>query len=202
MNLPLAVAACVTAFALGATPTANLVAARWAGTDLRSVSTGTVSATNVFRVAGLLPFLLTSAVDVAKGVAAALLVTPFDAPTIAVAAALTVIGHNWSPWLRGAGGRGVLTSVGFLLVAAPAGAALVLVAIVLGFLANATAPACLIAQLTLTPLLTLLSGAEGTALGLALAAPMLLKRLAGNAIPPRSAGYRVYARRLLHDRDN
>jgi glycerol-3-phosphate acyltransferase PlsY len=181
-------------YALGSVSFADLVARRVAGADLRLVGTGTVSAANVHRVAGVPAFLAVALLDVGKGAAAARMAA--DRP--ALGAALVVAGHNWSPMLRGAGGRGVLPALGALLVTAPTGAALLAGGIAAGRLGGDTAPGCFVAQVLMVPVLAAVSGRRGALLGAAVAVPMLVKRMLGNG---PAGSRRVYLTRLVYDRD-
>jgi len=186
---------------LGSIPFSNIVARSVTGHDLRIIGTGTVSPTNVYRVAGSRPFATACLLDLAKGAMAAVLVKDRHAALVAAAAGLTITGHNWSPFLRGAGGRGVLPATGVLLVAAPPGATLMVGAVVVGYLMGDTAPTCLVAEVLLTPALAAIRGRSGALLGVVLSTPMLVKRLLGNGRPaPDHSGY-LYKTRIIYDRD-
>jgi glycerol-3-phosphate acyltransferase PlsY len=187
------------AFALGSVSFAQGAARIAADQDLRLVGNGTVSATGVFRVAGYRPFLLVCLLDAGKGAAAALLTRRLPTGARAMAAGLVIMGHNWSPLLRGAGGRGVMPAMGFLAVTHPTGAALLAGGVVAGYVTGDAAPGCFVAQMFLTPLLALTGGRRGALLGAAVAAPMLAKRLTGNRISPRPAT--TYWTRAVYDRD-
>jgi glycerol-3-phosphate acyltransferase PlsY len=188
------------AFVVGAVPVAQLVARRTTGKDLRRLGTGTVSATNVYQAGGVRPFAAASLLDVGKGALVAALVGRRDARLLATAAGLAVIGHNWSPFLRGAGGRGVLPAMGVLAVAAPSGAAVLGAGIVGGYVTGDSAPGCFAAQLLLVPVLARTHGRSGALLGMALTAPMLAKRAVGNRLP-RPISVRTIGARLIYDRD-
>jgi acyl phosphate:glycerol-3-phosphate acyltransferase len=118
----------------------------------------------------------------------------------AVAGGFAVAGHNWSPILRGAGGRGIAPALGSLLVNAWPGAVLLLGGLVVGRAFRQTAFGGFVAELALAPALALTNGATGALAGGAVAVPMLAKRLVGNAAPA-NAGVRTYVQRLLFDRD-
>ena len=94
------------AFAVGAVPFSYLIAHSLARTDLRQVGSGTVSGTGLYRVAGFAPLVVGGLCDVGKGA-----LGPFLAGDrwllMAFAGAVSVIGHNWSLFLNGAGGRGL-----------------------------------------------------------------------------------------------
>lgn len=192
------------AFLLGAMPFANIVAQVTADEDLRFVGNGTVSATAVYQVAGFRSFAVSCALDVAKGVLAVSLAGEDQPALLAAAAGLAITGHNWSPFLRGAGGRGVLPAVGALLVTSPSGAALLLSALAVGRAAGNTGLACFTAQALLVPLLGATRGKDGVMLGTALVLPMMIKRVFGNERPRTSTGSsarQVYLARVLYDAD-
>ena len=105
-------------FLIGSVPIANLVAHFTRGVDLREVGTGTVSGTSLYRVAGFLPLAAAGILDIGKG-AVGPLAAGTDRPVLAaLAGGAAVIGHNWSPFLRGAGGRGISPAIGALGVTA------------------------------------------------------------------------------------
>jgi len=127
----------IVSFALGAIPFSNLLAQSVAGTDLRSVGSGTVSGTALYRVAGFAPLAVGGLLDVAKAVPGVL--AAGSAPVVgALAAGAAVAGHNWSPFLRGAGGRGVSPAMGALAVVYWPGAVLLLAGLGVGRLMRQT----------------------------------------------------------------
>jgi glycerol-3-phosphate acyltransferase PlsY len=195
----LAAGVCVLSFLAGAVPFSNLVA-RWRrGVDLRETGTGTVSGTALFRVAGF-PALAGAGIgDVAKGALGPLLL--LHHPVVAgIAGGCAVAGHNWSPFLRGHGGRGIAPALGSLLVNAWPGAVLLLAFLVIGRAGRQTGLASFVAEALLAPVLAVTNGTGGAVAGGAVAAPMLVKRVLGNA-RPTEPGVGVYVRRLLFDRD-
>jgi len=125
---PFAVAlCCVTAYLLGSIPFGYL-AGKINGVDIRTVGSGNVGATNVFRCVGKGWGIAVFACDFLKGFAAARLLPPLavrlgDAPStagLAIACAfLAVAGHNWPITLRFKGGKGVATTAGALVGIAP-----------------------------------------------------------------------------------
>ena len=194
-------------FVVGSIPVANLFARVTRGVDLREVETGTVSGTGLYRVAGFTWLAVAGILDIAKGAVGPLLAGSGRPGLAAVAGGLAVAGHDWSPFLRGAGGRGIAPAVGALLVNAWVGAVLLLAALGLGRLARRTGLFTFVAEVVLTPVLALTDGGVGALAGLAVATPMLLKRVTGNAPAARTdasvdtARHRIYVHRLLYDRD-
>ncbi len=117
-------AASMAAFLLGSIPF-GLLLTRLAGTtDLRSVGSGNIGATNVLRTGRKGLALLTLLLDGGKG-AAAVFVAGYYGPDLqAVAGTAVVLGHMFPPWLMFRGGKGVATLFGVLFVVSwPAGLA-------------------------------------------------------------------------------
>jgi glycerol-3-phosphate acyltransferase PlsY len=110
----------VAGFLIGSIPT-GLIIARGLGIDPRKAGSGNIGATNVLRTTGKLPALFTLAGDMAKGVVAVLLARYFDAGSVqeGIVGIMSVLGHNFSIFLRFRGGKGVATSLGVLIVYAP-----------------------------------------------------------------------------------
>jgi acyl phosphate:glycerol-3-phosphate acyltransferase len=185
-------------YAAGAVPVSNLAARLLRGVDLRTVGSGTVSGTSLYRVAGFGPLAAAGLLEVGKG-AVGPLAAGRDHPLAgALAGALAVTGHNWSPLLGWAGGRGFSPAIGALGVLAWPGAALLVGGLAAGRLLRATAPVAGGAALALVPLAGATHGWRGARAAALVLAPMLAKRLAGNA--PAASGS-VYLTRLLYDRD-
>jgi glycerol-3-phosphate acyltransferase PlsY len=187
-------------FVAGAVPFSGLAARLLVGVDLRRVSSGTVSGTGLYQVAGFGPLAVAGGLDVVKGAVGPALAGP-DRPYLGAASAgVAVAGHNWSPLLGGAGGRGISPALGAMAVLAPEGTALLLVAMAAGRLRRRTAEAVLAGLVVLLPLLAAGRGRRGLATAVAVATPMLAKRLAGNRRPRRPLGPVLWSR-LLYDRD-
>jgi glycerol-3-phosphate acyltransferase PlsY len=112
------------AYLLGSIPFGLLLSRLFGGGDVRTSGSGNIGATNVARVAGPFPGILTLLLDAGKGAAAVWLAARFsnDSATwmmIAVLAAL--LGHCFPIWLRFHGGKGVATAAGaFLMLCPPA----------------------------------------------------------------------------------
>lgn len=112
-------------YLLGSFPSGSLVAKRWGVADLSQVGSGSIGATNAFRIMGFKPALLVLALDVAKGFVAVCLaylvwLPPFLFPLVKVTFGLTAIaGHNWSIFSGFKGGKGVATTCGVFLALVP-----------------------------------------------------------------------------------
>jgi len=85
-------------------------------TDIRTLGSGNIGATNVVRVLGKPAGIAVFALDFFKGFFAPLLVSLLVSnPKVflfILAGLLAVSGHNWSCFLKGKGGKGVATSIG------------------------------------------------------------------------------------------
>jgi glycerol-3-phosphate acyltransferase PlsY len=138
--------------------------------------------------------------EVAKGAVGPALAGRDHPLAAAVAGAAGVVGHNWSPLLGGAGGRGISPAIGALLVQAPVGSLVLLAGLAGGRLAGETALGSLAADVALVPISRRAHGRAGGRAGAAGLVPVMVKRLLGNAAPARRAPG-TYLARFLFDRD-
>ncbi|MEB3300072.1 MAG: glycerol-3-phosphate acyltransferase [Candidatus Sericytochromatia bacterium] len=115
------------AWLLGSIPFSYLLPKWWAGRDVRTEGSGNVGATNAARTAGPWVGGLCVLLDAGKGALPILVLQGFAAPPemAPMAAACSVLGHGYPPWLKGIGGKGVATTAGAVLALHPwAGGAL------------------------------------------------------------------------------
>lgn len=112
-------------YLLGAIPFGVLIG-RLRGVDVRAVGSGNIGATNVYRALGPIAGLSVFALDVMKGLAGPLLgraLIPATHPQlfwgVAACAVASVIGHVFSIFLRGSGGKGIATALGAIAGLAP-----------------------------------------------------------------------------------
>lgn len=90
------------------------------GKDLRASGSGNPGATNAGRVLGAGWGVLVAALDILKGWVPTVLVLRSVGVTVAAACGLAaVLGHIWSPFLRGRGGKGVATALGVIVAVDP-----------------------------------------------------------------------------------
>jgi acyl phosphate:glycerol-3-phosphate acyltransferase len=110
----------VAAFVVGSFPT-GVILARARGVDLRQVGSGNIGATNVGRALGRPFALLVLAVDAIKGFLPVWLAGRLGLGAWALAAVGlgAILGHSFSIFLRGRGGKGVATSLGGALAISP-----------------------------------------------------------------------------------
>ncbi len=91
------------------------------GVDIRKVGTGNIGSANVGRAIGFKYGLLAFFLDFSKGIIACLIpkFLGFDLFYSFLAGLFAGIGHSYSIFLKFEGGRGIATSLGFLLVLFP-----------------------------------------------------------------------------------
>lgn len=126
------VTACV-AYLLGSIPTGYLVA-KSRGIDIRTVGSGNIGATNVFRILGKPAGIFVLLIDALKGWVSCALVGPLAYRALAgplsegsatyeflkiTGAVLSILGHNYTCWLKFKGGKGIATSAGAVLALLP-----------------------------------------------------------------------------------
>ena len=167
----------VMAYLLGSIPFGYIIV--WIGGrgDIRKRGSGNIGATNVARVSGILPGVMTLALDGAKGYVAVWLagrVTGDNIRWMSLTAVIVLAGHIWPVWLGWHGGRGVATGAAAFLPfcwQAIAGAIVVWILVVVFWryvsLGSISATAAL-------PLLTYLLYAPGHAPPVALSASVSL----------------------------
>ena len=119
------------AYLLGSIPTGFLVA-KARGVDIRTVGSGNIGATNVFRILGKAAGVFVLLADAAKGwvavFVAARLVSRWFWPEAGAqaqewfrlcAGVAAILGHNYTCWLHFKGGKGIATSAGVLVALVP-----------------------------------------------------------------------------------
>ena len=108
----------IVGFLSGSVPFSYLAGRFFAGRDVRREGSGNVGATNVFRVAGRWAGIAAVIGDVLKSLLpiAAARLSGIDPGWQAATAAAVVLGHCYSPFLRFAGGKGVISTVTVSLV--------------------------------------------------------------------------------------
>lgn len=152
---------------MGALPVGYLVA-RGLGIDIRQRGSGNIGATNVLRIAGWGPAVLTLVGDVAKGYLGAW-VGSLAGPGRVWAAAgtvLVVVGNCWPVFLGFRGGKGVATGLGAFLRLTPwalVPAALVWIALVVSFRFVSLSSICAVLGLPVAVLVLGYPAASGAA---------------------------------------
>jgi acyl phosphate:glycerol-3-phosphate acyltransferase len=188
-------------FLAGSIPFSGLAARAVAGVDLRKTGTGTVSGTGLYEVAGFGPLALAGSLEVAVGAIGPLLSGRNRPQLAAVGGGLAVAGHNWSPFLSGAGGRGISSVLGATLVLAPEATAVMSLGLGGGRLVHQTGLGCFLALVALFPVLAKTRGRQGVLIASCLAVPVLAKRVLGNGTSESGRGLRSVLNRLVFDDD-
>lgn len=114
-------ALCLAAYLIGSIPTGAIVARLYRNVDITRVGSQRTGATNAARALGPGAGAIVLMGDFAKGALAVWLgqATVGTPAALALAGFFSVVGHIWSVFLRGRGGRGVVTGLGALAVASP-----------------------------------------------------------------------------------
>lgn len=109
------------AYLSGAVPYGVVFGKLFRKTDLRKVGSGSTGTTNALRAYGAKISVAVMLCDILKGALPVLLARAFGASpwVIAAVAALSVIGHCWSPFIEFDGGKGVATGGGALIALQP-----------------------------------------------------------------------------------
>jgi glycerol-3-phosphate acyltransferase PlsY len=144
------------AYLLGSIPTGYLVA-KAKGVDIRSVGSGNIGATNVFRILGKGLGIFVLLADAGKGFVACWLIPrivfhfesgqPISPSELEVylrifewhsiiAGIAAILGHNYTCFLKFKGGKGIATTAGVLIALAPKPLLIVLVIFVLVLLTS------------------------------------------------------------------
>jgi acyl phosphate:glycerol-3-phosphate acyltransferase len=115
-----AILLCVGAYVMGSIPF-GVVVARLNGVDLRTVGSGNIGATNVARALGKGWAIVVLAADAAKGFVPVWLGRRLglSPSVVALAGFIAIVGHMFTIFLRGRGGKGVATSLGVALALSP-----------------------------------------------------------------------------------
>ena len=109
-------------YLLGALPTSYLVVRLVKGQDLRTLGSGNLGATNLFRVLGWRYAVPVALIDAAKGAVPVTVFAPLaggDQRTALLLGLTAVVGHVFSVFVGFRGGKGVATGAGVVLALAP-----------------------------------------------------------------------------------
>ncbi len=129
------------------------------GVDVREHGSGNAGTTNAFRVLGKPLGVMVLIGDLLKGFLPALLATHVAGPvTVVFVAIAAIIGHNWSVFLRGKGGKGVATSAGTILAMMPLIVAALTATFLVVLAATSTVSLGSLTAALLFPILTVATG--------------------------------------------
>jgi len=150
------VAAMLLAYVIGSIPFGVVVGKVFYHVDVREHGSGNVGTTNVFRVLGKKAGAAVLACDMLKGYIPAFIAAYFlretDPWLVIFIAAAPVVGHMYSVFLKGSGGKGVATGAGVVIALVPlAGGVIAMVWVLLILITRYVSLASLVATL-LVPL--------------------------------------------------
>lgn len=173
-------------YLLGSIPTGFLVA-KAKGVDIRSVGSGNIGATNVFRILGKGAGIFVLTADALKGAVAVLVaarafracfIPPGDEVkpvatllelTPMLAGICAILGHNYTCWLKFKGGKGIATTAGVFAALAPAAFGIALAAWLVVFAASRYVSLASIVAAVALPLAVWLTGNGGLLIGVSAA---------------------------------
>ena len=207
----------VVAYLIGAVPVSYVMGRVLGGIDLRQHGSGNVGASNFASQMGRKWWLPIAVIDMARG-AGPILVGQYALGLshmgwwLMLTPLLTILGNNWSPFLRFTGGRSVGAWAGGILGISPPFFALGLALYVLGWRVTRRSAEWLLAVMIALPVMAiawperwlLVGESDQMAVFAAAGAVLILaKRLASNGQPPPPDVPRstVMFNRLLRDRD-
>jgi glycerol-3-phosphate acyltransferase PlsY len=108
------------AYLVGSVPSGLLIAKLLKAGDIRAVGSGNIGATNAWRLGGKKLGLLTFVCDFGKAFIPTLVIRFLYGTEAAILTGIAaVLGHIFSIWLRGKGGKGISTSFGLFFGATP-----------------------------------------------------------------------------------
>ena len=205
------------AYLIGALPVSYLLGRALGGIDLRQHGSGNVGASNFASQMGRKWWLPIAAIDMGRG-AGPIVVGHYAlglsdmAWWLMLTPLFTILGNNWSPFLRFTGGRSVGAWAGGFLGISPPFFAAGLVLYVLGWRVTRRSAEWMLVVMIALPAMAmawperlLLVGGNGQLAAFAAAGAVLIlaKRLVSNGQPPPAdvAWGRVMLNRLLRDRD-
>ncbi len=207
----------VVAYLIGALPVSYLLARALGGIDLRQHGSGNVGASNFASQMGRKWWLPIAAIDMIRGggpIVVGQYVLGLSAMPwwLMLTPLFTILGNNWSPFLRFTGGRSVGAWAGGILGMSPVLFAAGLALYVLGWRVTRRSAEWLLAVMIALPVMAiawperwlLVGGNEQLAVFAAAGAVLILaKRLASNGQPAPEDMSRstVLLNRLLRDRD-
>ncbi|OYX13984.1 MAG: glycerol-3-phosphate acyltransferase [Rhizobiales bacterium 32-66-8] len=168
LSLPLTALAIAFGYLLGSIPFGILITRSAGTTDIRSIGSGNIGATNVLRTGRKDLAAATLLGDALKGTVAVLIARALFGPEAGLIAGVgAFLGHLWPVWLGFKGGKGVATFLGVTLALFwPAALVFAAVWLLVAAVSRYSSLAALIAALA-TPLAAYGLGAPKTALFLA-----------------------------------
>jgi len=177
MNDLLFILVLLAVYLIAAIPTGIVLARVMGYEDVRQKGSGNIGATNVYRVAGKLPGILTLLGDILKGLLPLLAIKLWLGTTdaqLGLAAVTAIVGHCYPVYLRFKGGKGVATALGILLVLAPLAVLLAAVVFVVTVVVSRYISLGSVLAALAAPLLVLLLGGSQAMVASSLAIGLLV----------------------------
>jgi len=118
----------VLSYLIGAIPFGYIIVKKYSNINIQEFGSGNIGSTNVNRAIGKKGAILTQLLDILKGLIPALivllitrnaLVKGLPSNIILFVAFSTILGHDFTPFLKFRGGKGVNTTMGASLIVAP-----------------------------------------------------------------------------------
>ena len=115
-------------FLFGSIPTGYFITKKMCGIDIRTKGSGNIGSTNVKRIVGAKIAIITQAIDVLKGAIpvalgiylSRIIKLPVSANSyLSIIAIAAILGHDYTPFLKFKGGKGVNTTLGAFIFIAP-----------------------------------------------------------------------------------
>jgi glycerol-3-phosphate acyltransferase PlsY len=167
----------VASFLIGSVPVAGLVGRRLAGIELTRTGSRSVTTTNLLLTVGPRLGGFVGCAEVGKGVVAARLSAGQRPVARGIAGAFVIAGHNWSPFLRGSGGRGIAPAIGVLGVLDRPAACVLAAGPVVGIATRRPVPAMTVATVLTVPIVAMVSGRQAVVTVATVLAPVAVKSL-------------------------
>lgn len=198
------IALVLASYAIGSVPVAWLAGRMRGGVDLRDLGSGNVGASNVWQSVSkalVVPVGLTQIAQGLAGIEAAKL-TGASTGVQVLCGLAAIAAHDWNPWLRFKGGRGVGPAIGFMLALATFDALPAFIVVAVVSVPFGQSPLGVGAGLVVAPVAAFIGGEPAAVIGgcAAMALLVLAKRLVANG-PPQAAVPGMWRNRLLFDRD-
>ena len=194
-------------YLIGGVPVAYLTGRFLRGIDLREHGSSNVGASNVWQNVSRVAVVPVGLAEIGQGMLGIAIAKLVD-ETLAIqvlAGLAAMAGHNWSPFLRFTGGRGVAHAIGFMLILSWPGLGTFIGVSLLGVALRAI-PQLVGLAIIAAPLAALAAGQspEIVAGAAAMAAIIVAKRLLTNhpSLPAAAGAREVLFNRLIYDRDS
>lgn len=118
----------IIAYVLGSIPFGYLIAKKAYGIDITTKGSGNIGSTNMNRIIGRKASIVTQILDIAKGLIPVIVAFWINGTYehvidknmyISLIALITIIGHDFTPFLNFNGGKGVNTTIGSFFLMSP-----------------------------------------------------------------------------------